>query len=241
MIFNFWQAVYSAISQAIKEDLESYTSQRILVTQNSVNFLKWDLINTNICNNLRNNNIEVEIVRMGSWKFLLILDKENNSIYSLMNTKRYNTICSNKILNAPLYMQALVGLNNELGLAIDPLFELPSEESVLHNLLNNLCSSFVLKGTNLEKINYKIITFTTNNFNDVIGLHLITLDTNLEQLKKENLFEKIVPEYQNNIEQVSVEENLKPVLKITKKAEQRIGEKTKLALKQNEESNTLQA
>ena len=241
MISNFWQAVYSAISQAIREDLEAYTSQRILATQNSRNFLKWDLINTNIINNLRNNLIEVEIVRMGSWKFLLIFDKENNCIYSLMNTKRYNTICNNKLLNAPLYMQALVELNNNLGYAINPLFDLPSQESGLHNLLRSLCSSFTSRGNNLENVNYKIITFTTNQFDEVIGLNLITLDTNLEQLEKEDLFRSVVPEYQNNIEQISDEESQKPLLKITKKGEQRIGERTQIALKQNDESDKKQA
>ena len=45
---NFYQTIYSSISEAINEDYESITSQRALHTNNSKYSLKWDLINSNI-------------------------------------------------------------------------------------------------------------------------------------------------------------------------------------------------
>lgn len=241
MKINFYQQVYSSISQAIKEDLESYTSQRNLVTQNSRNFLKWDLINTNIKESLTSSNYEVEIVKMGSWKFLLILDKESNTLYSLMNTKRYETICSNKTVNAPLYIKALVELNQQLGYAQTSLFEDEKHDSCYTDLLNELCRTFYSHDNDFSNINYKIITFATNRFDEVVGLNLLTLDINLDLLNKENLFEYITPEYQNNIEQVSELDIQKPVLKIKTKGEQRIREKSNLSLKNSEEKSTKQA
>ena len=238
---EFYQKIYSSISRAIKEDLESYTSQRQLVTQNSRNFLKWDLINTNIKEILNSSNFEAEIVKMGSWRFLLILDKENNTLISLMNTKRYETICSNKVVNAPLYLRALVGLNQQLGVFSPLLFDFQDEDSQFSDLLHELCRPFYNKKYDLCGTNYKIITFTTNQFDEVIGLNLLTLDVNLDLLSKENLFDYLIPEYQNNIEQSSDIDIQQPKLKITKKAEQRIGEKSTLSLKNTEEISSKQA
>ncbi|QHX44038.1 hypothetical protein GWP43_11955 [Treponema vincentii] len=228
---DFYQNIYSAISQSIKEDLESYTSTRSLVTQNSRNFLKWDLINTNIYEKLQNSNIEVEIVKMGGWKFLLLLDKENNTLFSLMTAKRYESICSNVSKNAPLYLQSLVELNQQLGLNSPFLFDCHNHSPIFENLLNDLCKPFFNHVPNFSKIVYKLITFNTNQFDDVIGLNLLTLDVNLDVLNTEDLFDNIMPEYQNNIEQVAEKEILKPILKLSDKSKQRIGERYNLSLK----------
>ena len=76
-----------------------------------------------------------------------------------------------------------------------------------------------------------MITFNTNQFDDVIGLNLLTLDVNLDVLNTEDLFDNIMPEYQNNIEQVAEKEILKPILKLSDKSKQRIGERYNLSLK----------
>lgn len=238
---NFYQIVYSSISQAINEDLESYTSKRSLVTQNARNFLKWDLINTNIKEILNLSNFEVEIAKMGSWRFLLILDKENKTLFSLMNTKRFERICSNKNINAPLYIKALVELNQQLRLANPLLFGNEEFNSQFTDLLHELCRPFYSRNNDFSNINYKIITFKTNKFDEVIELNLITLDTNLDLISNEKLFDYIIPEYQNNIEQASEISIQQPVLKITKKAEQRIGAKSNISLKNTEEKYTKEA
>lgn len=62
---NFYQTIYSSISEAINEDYESITSQRALHTNNSKYSLKWDLINSNILERLTEENIEVKIVKAG--------------------------------------------------------------------------------------------------------------------------------------------------------------------------------
>lgn len=229
---DFCQIIYSSISQGIKEDYESITSQRKLHTNNSKYSLRWDLINSNILERLTNNNIEVKIVKAGCWSFLLILNKENGTLYSLMNSKRYNTICSKPQKNAPLYIRALKELNRNLGFANNPLFDFLYDGSEFIERLQSMCSLFS-SSVNFSEIHYKILTFTTYESN-VVDMELKTLDANLNELYSEKLFDYIIPEFDNSIMQTSNDENHSPVLKITKKAEKRKGEKEKISLKSQE-------
>lgn len=121
------------------------------------------------------------------------------------------------------------------------MFDFQDQDSQFSDLLHELCRPFYNKKYDLYGTNYKIITFTTNQFDEVIGLDLLTLDVNLDLLSKENLLDYLIPEYQNNIEQSSDIDIQQPKLKITKKAEQRIGEKSTLSLKNTEEISSKQA
>lgn len=232
MKLNFYQTIYSSIAQAISEDYESVTAQRVLHTNNSKYSLKWDLINSNILEKLTDANIEVKTVKAGCWSFLLILNKEDMTLYSLMNSKRYETICSNPQKNTPLYIQALKELNRELGYAINPLFDIPDNNSEFAERLQRMCNLFS-NSTDFSKIKYKILTFTTYE-NTVVDMNLKTLDANLNELDSEKLLNYIMPEYDNSVAQTSLDEIDTPVLKITKKAEKRKGEKEIVSLKSQE-------
>ena len=140
-------------------------------------------------NNTSYNNIEVKIVKAGCWSFLLILNKENGTLYSLMNSKRYNTICSKPQKNAPLYIRALKELNRNLGFANNPLFDFLYDGSEFIERLQSMCSLFS-SSVNFSEIHYKILTFTTYESN-VVDMELKTLDANLNELYSEKLFDYI--------------------------------------------------
>ncbi len=229
---SFYQTIYSSISEAINEDYESITSQRSLHTNNSKYSLKWDLINSNILERLTEENIEVKIVKAGCWSFLLILNKNDMTLYSLMNSKRYETICSSPEKNAPLYIQALKELNSELGFAMNPLFDLTDSNSELANRLKRMCNLFS-NSTDFSKITYKILTFTTYE-KSVVDMCLKTLDTRLNELRSEKLMDYIIPNFDNSVAQMNEDEIKMPALKITKKAEKRKGEKESVSLKSQE-------
>ena len=229
---NFYQTIYSSISEAINEDYVSITSQRALHTNNSKYSLKWDLINSNILERLTEENIEVKIVKAGCWSFLLILNKDDMTLYSLMNSKRYETICSNPEKNAPLYIQALKELNSRLGFAMNPLFDLTDNNSELANRLKRMCNLFS-SSTDFSKITYKILIFTTYE-NSVVDISLKTLDTSLHELSSKKLMDYIIPNYDNSVAQMRDDEIKMPALKVTKKAEMRKGEKESVSLKSQE-------
>ena len=194
--------------------------------------MKWDLINSNILERLTEENIEVKIVKAGCWSFLLILNKDDMTLYSLMNSKRYETICSNPGKNAPLYIQALKELNSGLGFAMNPLFDLTDNNSELVNRLKRMCNLFS-SSTDFSKITYKILTFTTYE-NSVVDISLKTLDTSLCELSSKKLMDYIIPNYDNSVAQMCDDEIKMPALKITKKAEKRKGEKESVSLKSQE-------
>ena len=232
MTTDFSQTIFNSISEAIKEDYQSFTSSRSLVTQNSKSSLRWDLINTNISEKLKSSSIEVAIARMGFWKFLLLLDKKENILYSLMNFKRYEDIVVNPQKNAPLYFKALVQLNSDFQVVSPSLFDFDNEEDSngLKAILNRLCNSFSSKN-DFGNIHYNVITFSTDINNSVVGLVLKQLDRNMQEISETNLLDTVMPIYSNEIEQVSDIDIEQPLLKIKKKGELRKGEKANISIK----------
>ena len=230
------QTVFTAIQEGLQEDYQSFTSTRMLVTSNSKCALRWDIINTNLIELNYSQDIEIAIATMGFWKFPLLLDKENKKLYTLMNRKRYDDIVANLIENAPLYMQALVNLNADLGVLSPSLFSFDEPNEELHKVLNKLCNCFSNKN-NFDGVHCNIITFSTDSYDNVIGLTLKTLDMNLQELDTSELLIDVTPVYSNMVEQVSEEDKNKPVLRLKKKAELRKGEENKVSLKTDDASN----
>lgn len=239
MNIPFFQKIFVAVSEARGEDYNEFISSRNLVTNNHKMSLLWDLTNTNIKECLISEDIEVAIVKQGCWGFLLILDKKENCLYTLMNNKRYEEIILNP-KKAPLYLQALVILNEELGFANTSLFDFEDDNNKLKLLLNKLCNNF-LSNNDFSKIHYNIITFSTEN-DSVTSLELNILDKELYQLKRINLTDLITqPIMPNNVNESNFVENQIPMLKLKKKAETRKGEKEKVSIKENISDSKLQA
>lgn len=227
---DFFQSVFLSISQGVKEDYEFYFRQRPLVTHNSKGFFKWDIINTNILENLKESNIEVRIAKMGGWTFLLLLDSDTGILYSLMNIKRFNSIYRCKKKYIPLYIQALISLNKTIDLSAPTLFDCEVSNSGLDEILSRFSDLFSKRDSFL-KSNYKIITYTTDLYDELVGLHLKTLDSNFELVSDENLLDCVKPEFPNHIEQFKEDEISSATLRITKKGEQRKGEKVQVSLR----------
>lgn len=238
MNIPFFQKIYVAVSEARAEDYQEFISSRKLVTNNHKMSLMWDLTNTNIKERLISEDIEIAVAKQGCWGFLLILDKKENCLYTLMNNKRFEEIILNP-KKAPLYLQALVILNEELGFANTPLFDF-EDNNKLKLLLNKLCNNF-LSNNDFSKIHYNIITFSTEN-DSVTSLELNILDKELNQLKRINLTDLIrQPIMPNNVNESNFVENQIPMLKLKKKAETRKGEKEKISIKENIFESKLQA
>ncbi len=222
------QNTFNAISEGIQEDYQALISNRNLATSNSKGSLRWDLINTNLKEMHKPTETEIAFVKMGFWEIPLLLDKKEQQIYSIMNYKRYLAILSDPEKKAPLYMKALIELNEDLGILSPSLFEFDNNLQQLRIVLNTICNCF---SKNFNNIHYKIIVFETDIFNNVIDLSLRTLDVNFEELAKESLLDKVSPIHSNIVVQVSPEEIYTPQLKLKRKSEERRNEKKKISLK----------
>lgn len=233
---SFVQTIFTAIQEGLQEDYQSFTSNRKLITSNSKCSLRWDIVNTNLNESLQN--IEIAFPSMGFWKFALLLDKENRELYTLMNRKRYDNIIKNPTKNAPLYMRALVNLNENLGVLAPTLFPIEDEEQnkELYKILNKLCNSFSAKN-DFENVRYNIIVFTTDSFGNVIDLTSKILDIHLNVLHSYKLLDDVSPIHSNIIEQASSEDKNEPILKLKRKAELRKGEESKVSLRNDDVLN----
>lgn len=239
MNIPFFQKIYVAVSEARAEDYQEFISSRKLVTNNHKMSLMWDLTNTNIKERLISEDIEIAVAKQGCWGFLLILDKKENCLYTLMNNKRYEEIILNP-KKAPLYLKALVILNEKLGVVNTPLFDLEDDNNKLELLLNKLCNNFS-SNNDFSKIQYNIITFSTEN-DSVTSFELNILDKELSQIKRIDITDFTTqPIMPNDINESNFAENPIPVLKLKKKAETRKGEKEKISIKENIFESKLQA
>lgn len=225
------QVIYDSLVEGRNEDYQSFVSPRMLLTNNSKYALKWDLVNTNIKERLHSENVEATIATAGSWQFLLILDKKEQRLYTLMNSKRYDAIIRNPSKNAPKYMKPLLLLNTELNLANLTLFDLNNDYQDLRFHLNKLCSHFSTKN-NFSDIQYNIIDFTTDG-DEIVNLSLKVLDKDFGQVTDENLLNITKISFSNQIEQVNTTSIPKPILKLKKKAELKKGEKEAVSIKES--------
>lgn len=220
-----YQNIFDALSE-VSEDYQSFVSRVPTKTHNAKPDIRWDFINTNVIEKLKNLNIEVAVAQRGFWEMLVIFSQEDNCIFTLMRKSRLEAIEAHPEKNAPLYLRALTTLNENFGLANPELFKVEVENPNLFFVLNKLCRG--LMSNSLEqKPNYKIITFDTDSDFRITDFQLNVLDYTCHKLSDENLFSVLKPVYSNEVLQTEAANEQKPGLKLKQKAKARIaGQKT---------------
>lgn len=234
-----FQNVFAALSE-VSEDYQSFESKIITKTHNSKPGLRWDFINTNIIEKLENLNIEAAVTQRGFWEMVIILSKEDNCIFTLMRKNRLDSILVNPEKNAPVYLRALTMLNEDLGLGTPELFEIETDKNDLVFVLNKLCQNLTSSFSEQKQI-YKIITFDTDSNFRITDFRLNVLDYTCYRLSEENLLNSVKPVYSNEIPQAENTTTQQPVLKLKKKAEDRIAGQEKIELKDIESQYSKEA
>lgn len=234
-----FQNVFTALSE-VSEDYQSFESKFITKTHNAKPGLRWDFVNSNVIEKLSVLNIEVAVTQRGAWEMVVIFSKEDNCIFTLMRRSRLEAILINPEKNAPMYLRALTTLNEDLGLGNPVLFEIESDKSGLLFVLNKLCQNLT-SNISGQKPNYKIITFDTDRNFRITDYRLFVLDYTCHKLYEESLLVSVKPVYSNEILQVENITEQKPVLKLKKKAEDRIAGQSTVELKDSESNNSKEA
>lgn len=147
-----------------------------------------------------------------------------------MRKNRLDSILMNPEKNAPLYLRALTTLNEDLGVENPKLFEIEQDKSDLVFVLNKLCQNLT-SSLSEQKPLYKIITFDTDSNFRITDFRLNVLDYTCYRLSEENLLNSVKPVYSNEIPQADNTTAQQPVLKLKKKAEDRIAGQEKIELK----------
>lgn len=181
---NLKQITRDAITEAYLYDIESvkYDLKEHL-NKGSKTILAWSYISKNI-ENKSDNNIYTKICERSSRHFLLIFDREINSLYVIINYRQYKK--SKSVYSFPQYIQAFLFEYNQYDIQSN-MFDLYDTEikSKYSNILDELIGDFpndILK--NIESFN--IITYHVEN-DILISLNNYILDyETLTVIQQEN-------------------------------------------------------
>lgn len=102
-----------AVEKGATEDTREYLRSSDNVTNNAVAFLRGDYINTNLSTMVANENIDVKLFKRSSWTGALVIDRENQLIFSVCSRKTLDRIPKNKTRRSPHYIQTILNTINK--------------------------------------------------------------------------------------------------------------------------------
>ncbi|SFM05214.1 DUF5986 family protein [Halanaerobium salsuginis] len=202
----------SSINNGLYETQSRYSGYEII--NNAKHFVKMDDIANSVINSLKSNvSFEIFIIKRGSYKLPLFYDKNNDVLYSLMSSRRFQELLDRKDFSQVHYLDALITLNDKL--LIDKkqlaLFD-SSSESNLH-IINNIKED-IIQTIGLEPGKYMTIAFDMDGFK-LLGVEAILTSEYLEVAYREDWSELIEIDY-NDLSYLELEdENDSDDLEIT--------------------------
>ncbi|MDG6893032.1 DUF5986 family protein [Clostridium perfringens] len=155
---------------------------------------KWDMINSEFKEALDKSIFDTVICKRGIWEFLLIYDKLNNTLYTLMKDKRFEDLVKTVKSDKVHYLEALTTVN----------ISLCNEEREQMTFLENLTKE---KEEKIEKTveelfkdidgnidRHILIRFTDKDF-ELYSISASIVTPALDVLMKEDWAEYIQPKY----------------------------------------------
>ncbi|GIO85533.1 hypothetical protein J25TS5_24650 [Paenibacillus faecis] len=204
MADNYKTIIIDAIRNANKKDIMEFRMERKVETFNSVHFLKWDFINTNIIRTLPSDQFQCVKVKRGPlWELVLIYDKETQYLYAAMQEKRFRQLSERLYKETVHYIDALSSINYDLEADVDLnpakqiyLFETENvdwNEQVEYELKLML---HLLEG---EVTRFVLVTFSTDK-GEIASVNAIMPSAELEIAYEENWNEFITADFSTAFE-----------------------------------------
>lgn len=203
-------SIVRAIFEAHKKDLPDFYGEYDLETFNCRHFLKWDFTNTNIIRSFLGKRFHCIKVKRGSWRFVLIYDKETKFLYSLMKEKRFIELQDKTKLGKIHYLYALASINKELKRKIEQLSLFTIDNNQLQNDLKNVLHEMI-QNIDGEINNYVLISFSTEK-HELVSVSAYIPTAGLDIAYKESWNEFIpadfdtLSDYTDNINQSDEDE-----------------------------------
>ena len=165
---NFPPELVSKIVRCVEEatgnDIRIDIQKNNLQTRNSVPARVWDLLNTNLINELDIDECTIAKTKRGPWEMLVIFEKTTQCVFTFMREKRFeelkNQQCKRRNMHyvdmlSKQFNSDLIAEENQLS-----LFEVSfSDEDRLSELVQNLLSE--LKGDADIVKNHVLVLFET--------------------------------------------------------------------------------
>lgn len=102
-----------AIEKGAVEDIKSYLQTCDTITTNGMPGVRADKINTNLSKMVASENVEIKLFKRSSWKGVLVVDKENQMIFSVCTKSTLDRVIKNKNRKSPHYAQTMVNTVNK--------------------------------------------------------------------------------------------------------------------------------
>lgn len=210
------------ILQAMQNGLDRF-EEHIIVNKTITNMgatgTKWDMINSECKDALLGNKYDIVVCKRGVWQLILMYDKVNKTLYTLMKEKRFDELCKLVRRDKVHYLEAIATVNKWLvkedveQLSLFDDFNKVKTEKIDKTL------EYLLKNIDGEVKKHVLLTFTEKKLELYSMVALIVTPT-LRVLHRENWSEYIEPKYilDNISESVSNEdeEEIALGLKVTK-------------------------
>lgn len=191
---RFREVVLQGILDGYTDDLELIKLEHNLETFSSKYPLARDLANSNIINSLDRDRYVFPRFKRGAHEFILIYDKKEKVIYSIMKEKTFKTLKISPNGNKIHYLEAL-GLINYERTPLTSQLMLFDDEHRMNNtkeLLEKLLSSEILEEAKV----HNLIIFDIKN-NEMKSVKSIQLNSNLDIISYESWNDYIPVKYED--------------------------------------------
>lgn len=196
MISNRNEDFRTIVAQAIKdsciEDLKEVRSQFGMKTFSCRHSLSRDIMNTHISRRLDPNRFSVEIFNRGAHEFIVIYDKIEKTLYSIMKYKTFKGLEKSKKKTNVHYLEALGFFNNDKIAEKYQIkfFEDEYRKSQIEDLLFKIVSKEVIEEVKV----HKLITFDIKN-NELASISVFQLNSELDIINEESWNDYITVDY----------------------------------------------
>lgn len=136
--------IANGIYRAITQDMPEVIADNNLPTTLGGGLFRWNFINRNLSENL-NGDFETSIQPRGSWRLLLLRDKNTNLSFSIMSETNFRKV-QRSSTDSVHYLEALISHNKKREPLTHQISFFPDskcrDENVLSNLRDQLFSCF---------------------------------------------------------------------------------------------------
>ena len=191
--------IIKAVSTAVKDDVNELYADKGYVTNNAMGNLKWDCINTNLCDTLDKEKFEVKILDRRIWKLVLIYNKQNRELYSLMRKPNYYTVKDNRAKRKnPHYLDSLVVINPEICEESEQMSLFKTQPELTQDKINDLLQE-ILKLFSGTVSKYFLFLFVEENM-EIVKFEAYQLDKMLNRYDMADYSELIELDFDDRIE-----------------------------------------
>lgn len=199
---NEKELISNAILSSVMNEVKDVYIENRLQHRNAYSMLIWDFIGSRVIDVLASTRLKVKKIQRGRYSFDLILDEENQTVYTIMKKSNIKKVKKEKSFSH--YLWALTSINYDLKVEEGQfnLFSLDGEDSYRDVTRKELFKS-------VDAIITRYCTIVINDDNKQFPtIELQVFDMNLNCVYEEIWKESLVIDYNFNIENNNDEENI---------------------------------